>query len=495
MNTQLVATLMPHTPAEAAATLRVPPAGADFVELRIDALMPANRAAVSALLALPRSIPVIATCRTGGSVVADSQRLALLAHAGEAGADVLDVDDTLLPQLADSVPGERLASCHVAHFAPRLVSLARRIASQGTRLCKLAVPAGNPRQLVELLALQEQLGPGFAVVPTGRLAETGRVMVAGRGAALSYGAVDPERRGHPDQPSVARLHEVFGLGTVGPSTRFFGIVASPVAHSLSPAFHNAVFHAVGQDSRMVTLDVDRLSDVLDAADALRLDGLAVSHPFKRDALTLATSALPGAEATGAANTLLRTRSPAGWQARNTDWKAACDLLPRLLKGWRRDHPEQTPRVLLLGSGGAARAVAVALVGEDIELAIWSRRLSNARALCAALEGALPATAIPDPDHFPADLIVNATPVGMPGCEPGELRLGGTNFRSGALAVDLAYGAEASPFRSAAREAQAQLTSGEDFFCLQARRQAELFTAAPVPESVRELAARRCGLAR
>ncbi|HTE06265.1 MAG TPA: type I 3-dehydroquinate dehydratase [Planctomycetota bacterium] len=495
MNTQLVATLMPRTPSEAAATLRAPPAGADFVELRLDALQPASAAAVSALLALPRSIPVIATCRTGGSVVADSQRLGLLAHAGESGAELLDVDDTLLPQLPDSVPGERLASCHVAHFVPRLASLAKRIAGQGTRLCKLAVPAGGPRQLAELLALQEQLGSGFAIVPTGRLAETGRVLVAGRGAALSYGAVDPERRGHPDQPSVARLHEVFGLGTVGPSTRFFAIVARPAAHSLSPAFHNAVFHAVGQDSRMVTLDVDRLADVLELADVLRLDGLAVSHPFKREALALATSALPGAQATGAANTLLRTRSPAGWQARNTDWKAACDLLPRLLKAWRREHAGQTPRVLLLGSGGAARAVAVSLVGEDIELAVWSRRLSNARELCTALEGALPATAVPDPGHFPADVLVNATPVGTPGSDPGELRLDAGNFRSGALAVDLAYGAESSPFRSAAREAQAQLTSGEDFFCLQARRQAELFTGAPVPEAVRELAARRCGLAR
>ncbi len=486
---------MPRTPAEAAATLRSPPPGADFLELRLDALEEPTPAAVTALLALPRSIAVIATCRAGGHVAADSQRLALLAQAGEAGADVLDVDDTLLPQLPDSVPGERLASCHVTHFAPRLISLARRIASQGTRLCKLAVPAGSPRQLVELLALQEQLGPGFAIVPTGRLAETGRVFIAGRGAALSYGAIDLERRGHPDQPGVTRLHEIFGIGTVGPSTRFFAVVANPVAHSLSPAFHNAVYHGVGQDSRMVTLDVDRLSDVLQCADALRLDGLAISHPFKREALTLATSALPGAQATGAANTLLRTRSPAGWQARNTDWKASCDLFPRLLKSWRRAHAGQAPRVLLLGSGGAARAVAVALVDQDIELAIWSRRLSNARELCAALENTLPATAVPDPDHFPADVIVNATPVGMPGSEPDELRLGAANFRSGALAVDLAYGAASSPFRSAAAEAHAQLTSGEDFFCLQARRQAELFTGAPVPESVRELAARRCGLTR
>ena len=60
------------------------------------------------------------------------------------------------------------------------------------------------------------------------------------------------------------------------------------------------------------------------ADALKLDGLSITHPLKHEALELAASALPGARVTEAANTLLRT--PAGWQARNTDWKAACDCV-------------------------------------------------------------------------------------------------------------------------------------------------------------------------
>lgn len=495
MSLELVATLLPRTPQEAAESLRHPPAGADWLELRLDALQDPSPASVRALLALPRSIPVLATCRPcgapGGPLADDGARLALLAAAGEAGAELLDVEDALLPRLPASVPGRRLPSVHLGRFVPRLPALARRLVAHGAGLAKLAVPADTPRQLAELLALQEQAGPQLAVVPTGRLAEAGRVMAAGRGAPLAYGALDPARPGHPDQPAHARLHDVFHVEVVGPGTRFYAIVARPARHSLSPAWHNAVFRAAGLDARLVVLEVERLAEVLDCADALRLDGCAVSHPFKRDALELAAQRVPEAVAADAANTLRRT--PTGWQARNTDGRAALELLPRLLRGWRKAHPGVVPRVLLLGSGGSARALALALADEEVELAVWSRRLSNARALVDALRDTLPAIAVPDPGHAPGDLVINATPVGSPGAAAGELPVSPALFRPGALAVDLAYGGEASPFRRAASQAGALLTRGEDFFCLQARRQSEIFTGSAPGEEACAAAARACAL--
>ena len=488
MSCQLVATLLPLVRETTAAALLHPPPGVDTLELRLDALPEPDEAAVDALLALPRSAPVIATCRPTPAL-SDAARAALLARAARAGAELIDVEDTLLDRLPAGLPGERLPSCHLPHFVPRLEALLRRLAGHGTALAKLAVPADTPRQLAELLRLQELFAGRVAIVPTGRLSEAGRVMLAGRGAPLTYGALLAEHPGHPDQPPVERLHAVFGLGHVGSATRFTAVVARPVHHSLSPTYHNTAFRLIGQDRRLVALDVDRLSDVLDAADALRLDGFAVSHPFKQQAFELAASRMPGAEAAGAANTLLRT--PAGWQARNTDWRAACDLLPRLLKTWRRAHKDQRPRVLLLGSGGAARAIAVALVDQDVELGVWSRRAEHAERLTAALAEALPgAQVVREPAAFPADLVIQATPVGSPQGDPAGLPPLAGCFRSKALAVDLAYGADGSPFRAAAAEAGAQMTDGEEFFFRQARRQAELLTGAPVPDAVHTQAVAR-----
>jgi 3-dehydroquinate dehydratase/shikimate dehydrogenase len=523
MTTRLVATVMVRHIKDCARLLVDPPPGVDDLELRIDALENPQPADVIALLELPRSIPVIVTCRakaTGGSFLGDeASRLELLVAAAHAGADMIDVEDNCLSQLPDDLPCDIVASCHLTRFLPRLEALGKRLASHGTRFAKLSVPADNCAHLAHLLHLQETLGPELAVVPTGLLAEAGRIMAASRGCPLIYGAVDSDSLGHPDQPTVERLQDVYHVGLVGPNTRFFAIVGSPVSHSLSPAYHNTVFRALAQAARMVPLDTSRISDVLSNADDLHLDGLAVTHPLKRDAISVSRAVMPGARTTGSANTLLRT--PAGWQARNTDWKASCDLFPRLLTAWRADlgdphewvpdvleacwrgqgGPGQRkkvsggdpPKVLLLGAGGAARAVAVALFEQDVELAIWSRRLSHAREMAEELAETLPALAVPEPSHMPADLLINATPVGMAGVDPFELQtFSPDNFRPGAVAVDLTYGGSSSPFRDAAAAAGAPLIPGEVFFGLQARRQAEIFTGGSLATEIRVEAAKRCG---
>ncbi|MFT7462410.1 MAG: 3-dehydroquinate dehydratase/shikimate dehydrogenase [Pseudohongiellaceae bacterium] len=521
MTTRLVATVMVGQLKDCAQILLDPPPGVDDVELRIDGL--SSPEDVVQLLKLPRSIPVIVTCRGldhGGSFAgSEADRLALLVAAARAGADMIDVEDKSLADLPGDLPCQIIASCHLKRFLPRLEALGKRLLAHGTRFAKLAIPANNCSQLTQLLQLQETLGERIAIVPTGLHAEAGRVMLAGRGCPLTYGAAHSDDPGHSDQPNVQRLQDVYHVGLVNRGTRFFAVIGSPVAHSLSPAYHNSIFRSLAQPARMVPLDVTRISDVISNADALRLDGMAVTHPLKRDALAVARAVMPGARSTSSANTLLRT--PAGWQARNTDWIASCDLLPRILTAWRADlgdphewlpptleacwrgqggpgqrkktQRENPPKVFLLGSGGAARAVAVAMFEQDVELSVWSRRLANARELAGDLAETLPALVVPEPAHLPVDLAINATPVGMPGVDPFELQtFSADNFRPGAIALDLAYGGDASPFRDAAAEAGAPLIPGEVFFGLQARRQAEVFAGITIPADVRLEAARRCG---
>lgn len=525
MSTRLVATVLVTDIATAADALKHPMDGVDYVELRFDALAEPSPEAVSEILALPRMVPVIATCRAvaHGGLFTDEEpeRIALLAAAAEAGADIVDIEDTALGELPDGLPGERIASCHLSRFVPRLGALAGRLVGRGTAFSKLCVPADTPKHLAALMEIQDTFRDHLAVVPTGRLSEAGRVMAAAWGSPLTYGAARAGALGHPDQPTVDRLHHVHNVTSLPPDTRFYAVVGRPVAHSMSPTYHNTVFRGVAQSSRLVPMDVDSLASVMQVAEDLRLDGFAVTHPFKQEAIEVAHSVLPGARGTSAGNTLVHT--PAGWQTRNTDWKAACDLFPRLLDAWlkgrrnnvspsnwiadviagcwrpgggsrtKRTPEDPVPKVLLLGAGGAARALAVALFEEDVELAVWSRRLSHARDLAARLADSIPAVAVPEPSHVPADIVVNATPVGMPGIDPGELdAFGPSNFREGAIALDLTYGNARSPFRDAAAEAGVPILTGEFFFGLQARRQAEVFTGATVPTELRKQAAIQCG---
>jgi shikimate 5-dehydrogenase len=136
---------------------------------------------------------------------------------------------------------------------------------------------------------------------------------------------------------------------------------------------------------------------------------------------------------------------------------------------------------------------VALFGEELELGVWSRRSEHAGRLAEALAEALPgAQVVADPSAFPADLVVNATPVGSPLGDPRGLPALAGCFRPGSLAVDLTYGTARSPFRAAAAEAGAQMTTGEEFFFRQARRQAELFIGATVPDALHAQGLSRAG---
>lgn len=522
MSVRLVATLLPATVEEAEPILFQPPAGVDYLELRLDAMVRPVPEEVRRLLRLDRTLPVIATCRNieqgGGFEGIEEDRRALLIAAAEAGADVIDVEEELIESLPAGLPGRRLLSAHLKRFMPRLDGVARRLLRHGADFTKLAVPADTARALAGLMELQEAFAGELGVVPTGRLAEAGRVMACARGATLTYAALDSEHPAHPDQPSLERLHGLLQAGTASSATHFFAVVGHPISHSLSPLYHNGIFRGVAKNARFVVLDVDSLADVLKHADALRLEGLAVTHPFKAEAVELADTSMPGAQLTGAANTLRTTGPGTGWQARNTDWKAATELLPRLLRGWaqsggredwfeaslrsalkssheRRETPvpDEPPRVLLLGAGGAARAVAVALFEERLELGIWSRRKENATKLAELLGAEISAHAVAEPEQFPADMVINATPAGMPGVAPeGLLALSPEVFRPGGVAVDLTYGDGPSPFRDAASEAGVPLVRGETFFVLQAQAQAEVFTGASIPRPLRYELAERCG---
>ena len=155
-----------------------------------------------------------------------------------------------------------------------------------------------------------------------------------------------------------------------------GVVGWPVAHSRSPAMHNAALQAVGlSDWRYQRLPVapELLLETVRALPGAGFVGANVTIPHKQAALALADEATDAARAIGAANTL--TFAPGGAVAAdNTD-------APGLLAALGDLRPE---RVLILGAGGSARAAAYALAQAGAAVAVWNRTPERARALAADL---------------------------------------------------------------------------------------------------------------
>lgn len=269
-------------------------------------------------------------------------------------------------------------------------------------------------------------------------------------------------------------------------TQLYGVLGHPVAHSLSPAMQNAAFEAAGIDAAYLALPVppERLFEAIRGAHAMGFQGLNVTVPHKQQAAQICLSLDPVAAITGAVNTL--RRAPGGYEGFNTDAPATLALLEAAGVG-------AGARALLLGAGGAARAGAWALSRAGAEVAVAARRPEAAQELCRRLGQALPgsvfravALAEAGAEAARAQVIVNATSVGLAGHEP-EAALPPMRFGPGQVAVDFVYGE--TRFAREAGRAGARLVTGEQILVRQGALAFALWTGRPAPESAMTAALR------
>ena len=259
-------------------------------------------------------------------------------------------------------------------------------------------------------------------------------------------------------------------------TALAGVLGFPVAHSRSPAIHNAAYAALGLDWRYVKLPVPPalFEETVRALPGSGYRGANVTIPHKVAALALADSASEAARAVGAANTL-----SFGWDggiaAENTDAAGFLDALGESPRG---------KSALILGAGGAGRAVAWALREAGArEVSIWNRTAERARDLASAL-GARP---VERPEG--ADLVVNATSVGLAASDDASaLPLDG--LTPPALACDLVYsGGAETPFAAWAARAGARVVEGLEVLVRQGALSFRGWTGREPPLDVMRRAAR------
>ena len=271
------------------------------------------------------------------------------------------------------------------------------------------------------------------------------------------------------------------MGAPAGSTRVAAVIGHPVVHSLSPRIHNAAFGALGLDWVYVAFDVapGGAADAVDAVRALGLGGLSVTMPHKEDAARSVDRCEPVAQRLGAVNCVWVDPDDGGVVGANTDGEG-------FIHGLRRDHGVDPGgmKVLVVGAGGAARAV-IDACGESgaTEIAVAARR-PDARRRAAALAGAA-GVEVPHDDIDAmqaavrrADLVVNATPVGMD-THPGvPLPLDAVG--SSQIVVDLIYHPSRTALLSGAGAAGAGVSNGLSMLVGQAAAQFRRWTGREMP---------------
>ena len=264
------------------------------------------------------------------------------------------------------------------------------------------------------------------------------------------------------------------LGASG-QTRVAGVIGDPIRHSLSPAIHNAAFRETGLDWIFVAFPVQAgdARIALDGVRALGIDGLSVTMPHKEAVAGAVDRLTPTARTLGAVNTVVREGSEL--VGHSTDGEGFIDAL-RADEGFDASGK----RCAVLGAGGAARAVVLALAEAGaVDIAIVNRSPANAARASTLAADAGRVGSLDDVSQ--ADLVVNATPIGMPSLGGGS-PLEQSHLRAGQLVVDLVYIPPVTQLMQVAREAGAHPVSGLGMLIHQAAHAFRLWTGhdAPLP---------------
>jgi shikimate dehydrogenase len=274
-------------------------------------------------------------------------------------------------------------------------------------------------------------------------------------------------------------------GTISPATRLCAVIGNPVAHSLSPALHNAAFNALGLDFVYTAFRVENLKAAIAGMRALEnFRGLSVTIPHKIEIIDYLDRVSELDRSIGSINTVINDNGVL--TGVGTDGPGAMKAL--VDAGVALDNA----RVLMLGAGGAARAIAFTLAMRplppqleltDINPAVLDgladdlRRGTTAGITASPLNPESLATAV-----AAADVIINCTPVGMHPREDASV-VPAEMLRSGQAVFDIVYNPLETRLLREAKAAGCLVVSGVEMFINQAVLQFELFTGESAPLEV------------
>lgn len=467
---------------------------ADWAEVRADRWGADRLGQLKELF--PAPLPLLLTVRSraeGGEgyeeadararVLHELVRLPFAALDLELERDLCTVDSLGLPEVGASSP-TLVYSAHLGAEATRgdvARLLHQPLPRPGVR--KIVLPSSVARAILDWLPFLESIDGDRPVFhTTGPSSPLFRLWAGQLGMPLVYASL-PAREGRGTaQPGQVEIDRVPDDRPGGRAPPLIGLLGAPILKSPTPALIESMLRSMGLPGTYVALENGEsrpLPAILTALAARGFAGVNLTRPLKETGLALAARAGPEAAAARCVNLLVF--GPEGWRGENTDVRA-------VRRRWREaeaDTARVRGAVLVLGSGGAARATVAAAILDGRRVALLGRP-SHRRDL---LLRDWPSVGEPAAgERF--DWVVNGTTVGRAdsGSWPPEWS---QHLAPGARLLDWVYSPESPVLRSVCAERQAEYEDGRRLLVYQASETiGELFGSTPGP-AVEEEAWRRC----
>lgn len=452
---------------------------AELVELRLDGLE--EKPDLQYLLtALPTKVIVTCSRRIdpGAYLVNDNQRRRVYGESIKRRVDYIDAEIGLIPPPNERGSTQLIASHNDFISTPlkdTLDGIYRELDAESPDIIRITTTANMPSDMLRVLALNCKTKPTLAFC-MGELGVPSRILSLKYGAPFTYAAHDKRSLTANGQQTFERMRDCFRCNQINSRTKILGVVGDPVLHSLSPAIHNAALDRYQMNTVYIPFLIPQnaLQDTLNQFEPLEIQGLSVTIPHKEEAMLVAgdLNCDVTARQVGASNTLYRHGST-GFRAENTDCQAAVDSIRMAIGSNSSDSKLwlNGQSVLVLGAGGASRAVALGALNAGAEVMITGRTFLRAESLAREIG----CSAIPREQRTEqeVDILVNCTPVGLYPNEATPMPI--KALRPSMIVFDTVYIPRETLLLRQAQSVGCRVVYGSEMFLRQAVRQFRLFT--------------------
>jgi 3-dehydroquinate dehydratase/shikimate dehydrogenase len=399
----------------------------------------------------------------------------------------------------DSITRPVIVSAHDFKGRPdRLYNLVDEMNRAPASVNKIVWTARSIRDNLEAFELLKTRQKPTIALCMGEAGLVSRVLAKKFGGFLSFASLDETSGTAPGQISLSDMKRLYRWDAISPSTKVYGVVGSPIMHSMSPAIHNAGFDAIGHDGVYLPMLVEpgwesfkAFMETFVPFEGLDLAGLSVTIPHKENALRYlkekGAEVEPLAEAIGALNTIVIDRSGGEPKLRgfSTDYAAILDSITSKM-GITREELENY-RVAVIGAGGTGRTAVAALAHYGATVVVYNRTKERADALVQEFDGKsgkVVSARLEKLCDSCCHIFINASSMGMyPNVNESPLGERLPKFESETVVFDSVYNPMRTKLLQQAEEAGAKTIGGVEMFVRQAAGQFAAWTGKEAPTKV------------
>lgn len=408
----------------------------DLFELRLDYFDTIDLTALAAL-DLQRCI---LTLRPGK--YSEEQRVNLLKQLSALKPAFIDIESTL----SLKIDAPLILSYHNFEETPDLQPLWQQLTQTPARFYKIATKANSALDGWRLLEHMKK-HPNCIAIGMGAIGQFTRILGPVFGAPITYASLEKETA--PGQLSLQELTDTYRLPALNKETKIYGLIGYPLTNSLSPPTHNLHFKQTGMNAVYVKIPLTA-AELPSFFKTFNFNGLSVTMPLKESVIPFLDALDEEARQIGAVNTIVcRAGKTIGY---NTDGKGALNAIAAHL-------PVEGKRIIILGAGGAARAIIYEAKKRGAQVMILNRTPEKGELLAR---------------HFSVESIKSMEPYDiLINCTPSDEPIDSRHLIPGTYVMDIRNRPKLTPFLERAAAQGCRLIFGEEMFKHQAEIQINL----------------------